>query len=323
MNSIPVTKIDCSHQNHLFSDIFCENQSLIKKIATVAFHILTLGIPLGFYHIFTCCYSRPSDQKENIDLKTQGVKSVLQNKSIKPYSSVGQEALDFARKKLSENPNIQPKQFKAGWCSPEQTHQPVNQEIARLTTLYNDEFEKFEILLKETKIDPWSNQEITIAADTLMKLGFAISNLTLDDLHSFTEVLSSKGIKRTYVEALTEQDSYQYRTFYICTTIYHDLRGAIEWTLKDLSESDLIINDQKTFEGLAFPENCSMEHSKRFYEKGTIQNTWNALYNEYCDRVRLFVDEKKLQEVDNRHFMWTRNDTSVETFKNTPSTLPS
>ncbi len=41
----------CGHVNHLFEGILCENLTLLEKIANVAFHILTLGIPLFIYHL--------------------------------------------------------------------------------------------------------------------------------------------------------------------------------------------------------------------------------------------------------------------------------
>lgn len=305
------TNLYCIHSNHLFSHPLCEEQSILKRIANVVFHILTLGIPLAIYRIISCCYSVTSSKNENGNLQTTGINSVHQNKSIKPYSVLGQKALEFARKKLEEHPETKPFPFEG----PEKANQLVNQEVARLTTLYWDvAFKKFEDLMKKNKENPWSHQEIINAADACMKIAYAISNLTLDDLKSFTENLSLKGENRTYAKALTKQDSYQYRTYYYCTNVYHWLRGAITWSANPWRAEE---------EGWFYPRvPISPSHTTLFYQKGSIQNSWNRLYNEYCDRVRMYVNEKELESADNRHFNWTKKDTGVKTFSSIPDTQP-
>lgn len=304
----------CIHSNHLFAYPLCADQSLLKKISNVAFHILTVGIPLAVYTITSFCYTKVSSLVKNVNLQATGVNSVLQNKEIKPYSVLGQEALAFARKKLEEHPDIKPFRFSAGSRGYNNTHQPVNPEIALLTTLYYDIFFKnFEDLMKQNKENPSINQDVINAADALMKIAYAISNLTLDDLKSFRDKLSVKGVKRTYAKALTEQDSYQYRTFYFCTSIYHYLRGQFRWS------QDPQNNEREILRFAGYP---SASHVTPFYQKGTIQNSWNRLYNEYCDRVRLYVDEEQLRLADSRYFNWTKKDTGVTTFTSIPDTRP-
>lgn len=302
------------HSSHLFSNPLCEDQSLLKRIANVAFHVLTLGIPLAIYHIISCCRPKTSSIQRNGNLQTAGINSVQQNKSIKPYSDLGQEALEFARKKLEEHPELAPQKFSAGWYGSDKTNQPINPEIALLTTLYwVVAFKNFENLMKQNKENSWSNEEVIQAADECMKIAYAISNLTLDDLKSFTETLSSKGDNRTYAQALTRQDSYQYRTFYYCTNAYHWLRGEIAWSKNPLNEDE---------EGLFRPRSISGTHASAFYRKGTIQNSWNELYNNYCDRVSLYVNKKELKSADNRHFNWTKKDTEMKSFISVRDTLP-
>lgn len=303
-------RLHCAHSTHLFSHPLCEEQSPLKRVANLAFHILTLGIPLATYHGISCCYPRRPFEQENGNLQSIGVISIQQNKSIKSYSTLGQEALKFARIELKKHPEITPTQFSAGWNDPSTTNQPINQEIARLTTLFWDIGENFEKLIKKNRENPWSNQEVINTADTLMKIGYAISNMTLDDLESFTEMLSSKGENRTFANALTAQDSYQYRTFFFCTTTYHWLRGAISWDPYDQGDE------------LYFCETVPESHAALFYQQGTIQHSWNTLYNDYCNRVRSYVNEEELMKADGRHIAWTKPDAGVITFRSFPCPQP-
>lgn len=303
----------CIHSNHLFSDPLCKEQSLLRRILNVVFHVLTLGLPLAIYHTISYCRPKTSSAQSSVNLQSVGINSVQQNKSVKPYSDLGQQALDFARKKLEAHPEIAPQKFSAGWYGPANTNQPINTEIALLTTLYWDvSFKNFENLMKQHKENPWNNQEVLQAADECMKIAYAISNLTLDDLKSFTEKLSSKGDNRTFAKALTQQDSYQYRTFYYCTDAYHWLRGEIKWSMAPYSYK----------EGLFPSHPISEAHANTFYQKGTIQHSWNELYNNYCDRVRMYVDENELRLADNRHVNWTKKDTGIQSFRPVPDTRP-
>lgn len=307
----------CSHSNHLFAHPLCEGQTLLRRIANVAFHILTLGIPLAIYHIVSCCFPRTASVPENTNLQETGINSILQSQI---YSPEGREALTFAKEELKKHPEISPEKFSAGWKGPANTHQPVNQEIALLTTLFWDTYyPAFEEAVKQHKENPWTHKEVIDKADVLMKIGYAIGILTLEDLPAFTQNLNAKGEKRTYAEALTKQDSYQYRTFYYCTNVYHWIRGAITWCKHPL-------NDDM---GLFYPESEESEqdsipadHANSFYQIYTIQSFWKILYNDYCDVVRQYVDKKELHAADNRHVNWTQKDTGSHTFSRRPDTQP-
>ena len=70
----------CSHSctAHVFQSPCCKKLNLIKKIAIVAFHILTLFIPFIISKVISCCFSRslvrPDKAGEN--LQKTGVESV-------------------------------------------------------------------------------------------------------------------------------------------------------------------------------------------------------------------------------------------------------
>lgn len=188
----------------------------------------------------------------------------------------------------------------------------MNKEILYLTSLLwkvcfknlGDAFKK----AFQNQQDPWSQQEVIDAADAYMKVAYAISSLTLDDLPAFTAKVFPGT---TFAEALTRQDSYQYRTFYDCTNAYHNIRGGLKW---GETENFLV----KTGIAKAIPEN----YSQPFYENGTIQHSWNVLYNEFCTRVRKYVPEEDLRIADQRHVHWTPLDTAADTFHQYRDTQP-
>lgn len=73
----------CSHTGivHLFQSPCCKTLSLLKKITIVAFHILTIGIPLFIYKIISCCFPRKfhtqlQDGKKLQQLAVESVKSL-------------------------------------------------------------------------------------------------------------------------------------------------------------------------------------------------------------------------------------------------------
>lgn len=261
----------------------------------------------------SCSYGSPSEQQTPVEkIEALGLQTLTAGVPYSPSSQIYQETMDFARSKLKEYPETAPEKFSAGYCGFKKTHQPVNQEIALLTALYWDVyFKEFGEAVKKIKGDPWSKKKVIVAADALMKVAYAIGCLTLEDLEPFTQRLSSKGHRRSYARALTEQDSYQYRTFYYCTTVYHLIRGAVE--SKNKGEKKV----------LSFPDSdIPQTHSKLFYESDTIQNLWNKLYNDYCDRIRYYVNEIELEKADSRHVNWTRKDVEETSFERTPDTKP-
>lgn len=298
----------CGHHNHLFSNYVCENQYLIRKVINIFFNVLTLGIPSLIYRIIACCF--PQNRfgiNYEID-RNKAVRSAQQSIPIKPYSLLGQEAIDFARKKIKEHPGIKPNLFSAGWNGSSTTHQPRNQEIALLTTLRWEIYQiKFKQALKNHPIDPWRCPEVIQAADDLMKIGYAISCLALDDLKTFTKYLENKEIYRTYPEALREQDSYFCQVFFYTPIIYRAARFGIAF--------------KPAFEdgALAYPEeDVSRAHVNPFYQKGTIQNKWRALYNDYCERITYYVNKEDLNEADPRYVNWSQKDDNISFFGNSP-----
>lgn len=95
----------CTHTSHLFSHPLCKSQSLLKRIANVAFHVLTLGIPLAIYHIWSCYYAKRAIQSKGENLQTTAINSVGQvNRNI-PNAALKQAENDMKEEiasKISE-----------------------------------------------------------------------------------------------------------------------------------------------------------------------------------------------------------------------------
>lgn len=238
-----------------------------------------------------------------------------------PYPPIGQAAVDFAREKLKKHAIKSPEfsgEYSAPWYKDAWKRQPINEEITLLTVLYDNIYKGvFFNALEQHGKDAWVHENVIKATDDCMKISYAIGVLTLDDLEPFDEKWINSGffVKRKpagLAGSLVRQDSYQYRTFFTCTNIYHWARGG----LYHQEEKKFVFPDLES-------DSVAMKkHVDSFYQAGTIQSSWKTLYNDFCDRVRLYVDEKTLLEKDARHVNWTKKDTGVDTFFHTPDTQP-
>lgn len=239
----------------------------------------------------------------------------------RPYSELGQAAIDFAMEELAKHPEAKPIHFGgSNW------HQPVNRDISKLSRLYGSYYSAFATAIQKHQNDPWTKPEVIEAADAFLKIGFAISCLTLEDLEAFTEELRRErtwyeklfgevAIDRSYAQALSAQDSYSFRTIMYCAQNYHDLRGEIGWAGDRLgyTKSDYGVPQSPT--------------QQLYYQEGTMQHGWRVLYNEFCDRLRVYVpesapDEHWTKRIDERFLKWTQKDEGAHTFSREPSTLP-
>lgn len=69
----------CDHSCHLLLHPTCKNQTCLKKIANIAFHILTLGTVLiiaQVIRIIACCFTRKPSALVHINLQAKGIASV-------------------------------------------------------------------------------------------------------------------------------------------------------------------------------------------------------------------------------------------------------
>jgi hypothetical protein len=276
-----VAGVNCLH-NHLFDAPLCEQQDLFRRIANVAFHVFTLGIPLAIYKIFH--YSDPAP------LPAQVLSALRASFPISPYPPEAQEAIQFARDLLKQREPFWLPGFVIDWqkrlkCQ----HQPVNKEIPRLMDLFYRVHEEFGHAARSYSLN---SPEVIQATERVMKVSYAVSVLTLEDLEAFTSQFAPNERLHDYAFALRYQRSYQYRTFYYCTQVYHQVRGD-RW-----------------------------EDRERFFTEGTIESSWRNLYNDYCKRTREYVSHERLEEADTRHANWTYQDLNRDDFRVIPDGLP-
>ncbi len=215
-----------------------------------------------------------------------------ENTPKKELSQVEREALEFARKTLEEHPEVKHTDFDWGRFARESLFDrddktPVNTDISKLTYIYDTIWApKFKQIATSNSTDPWSRDEAVAIADAVLKLSCAIVYLTYDDMPALVQKLPKR---HSEYFSLGCQYSYQYRWIVLHTRVYQMVRHASE--------------DQ--------------QHTKRFYEEGTIQSQWRKLFNDHC------VYEKNYSLGDVRYFSWFEQDTSENPLKElSPHTLP-
>jgi hypothetical protein len=238
---------------------------------------------------------------------------------------VGKEALLFGWQKLQDNQGLQPKQFKVNSNTDHSGYQPTDKEVALLGTLDDQYHRQFQEMMKEypDSYKGWKQQKVIQTADEWMRICYAESCLTLEDLEPFTKSIEAKEGKRAYAKALVYQDSYLYRTSVRMTLVYHWLRGGITWR-EDPNEPGKM--------GLFCPERTPeqgdqplypQEITAPFYTEGTPQYQWRQLYNDYCDRVKAYAKESDVEPGgDKRFFKWLKRDDGEENFYHAPGSLP-
>jgi hypothetical protein len=301
----------CSHTvaGHAFRYALCPNQTLPKRIANVVSICLLVGTAL-----FLAARALKGRASKSPPATSQEIRSVRYESpaSILLYPIEHQCAIHWALATLQKTPPTNVRLFCAGGISHSNTHQPANVQITYLQNLFYDHWKVFEAALKSDQTKTvWNNQLVVDAAGGCMKIAYAISCLTLEDLEAFTIQLRQAGNTRTYIEALTKQDSYQYRTFFMCAQMYHDIRAGMHWNSR-----------RQSFQYLDDSQLLNDSHWKRFYQYNSLEYSWRGLYNDYCTRIGKFVSLDDLAKADARFVNWTKPESYCNEFKPIPDTLP-
>lgn len=276
----------CSHINHLFSHPLCSSQHLIRRVANVFFHIFTFGVPLAAYHVVKCCISIVNSIHSSYQTH-HAIQSVRRQLDIKSDSPERQEAFSYAYS-LMEGKSLSSARWYGEKLSKNENQQYTYARYAHLNAPINSAiaFLASHLMDNAGELNP----------DERMKISYVIGCLMLEELPRFIQKYPTyqdrqdQDQERTFVAALTRQDSYQYKLFFACPTAYYQLR---------ISGSE-----------------------QNFYEAGTLESSWRVLYNDYCDRVVKIVLIEDLKKSDQRHAAFIGQDLSGESFNKEPGGIP-
>jgi hypothetical protein len=156
----------------------------------------------------------------------------------------------------------------------------------------------------------WQDKEMVEVADICIKLSYAISCLTLEDLKPFAEKLQQKATSKIFCSYLVRQyGTYQMYTYFMCPDMYKLVRrgSGIGKAIDDKPE------DFYSREDLGDESIGDESYFQLFFTEGAIQQTWNELYNDFCERVLMYVIEDDLKKADDRWVKPIVKDTSPKT----------
>lgn len=215
--------------------------------------------------------SRPAASEYSFAyLNEYGVPRSLAARTV--YPKKGQEAIAFARALLAlpENHGLREHIFlvySAGPPGPA-TLQPLNREIALLTTLLHKEY----IAYKRIQSAEGSRTEGESRADRLMKLAYALHSLALEDLPGFVasrkheyqkEKAAGKWVLEPHIATyIGSCDCYHGATLFFCPFIYREIQPT---------ESTASSSDTEMHEG------------------------WRTLYNDSCSRIDSYISKEYIK----------------------------
>jgi hypothetical protein len=277
----------CSHTitAHLFQSPCSKTLSLIKKIAIVAFHILTIGIPLFFYKIVSCCFPRKTHTelhgKKLQEIAVESVKSVTPTQAVlnawsKFNSSKDDTDLKDAfeqtakvvlpsenKPKASPVPayrkpsEIAPRRFST--LTPAQ----VNPITHAATKFAREELRKFKAASPEKQTLETGFKGITRAPDGdlshIMRLPKAFENA----LNAKLKALGNEAWKNE--EVIKAADELMKVTFYKACQVLKDLSGLVDQFSKlgSVKTQEKFLNKVRSYQFEAFEQFTYVYHSIR------------------------------------------------------------
>lgn len=305
--SYDVSAVACGHSvlYHMFHNPFCENQSLLVRVANIVFHVLTLGIPLMIYKILECCCPSVCGIKRPT--------SLFQKRVIADLSDIEQEAIKRGNELLVSD------EEKLAECkSRKDFYFPISQDIQdmmKLSRMYSNE--TFKLVKTRDPKTIWTDQddkELLDCADKFMNITLAAFIRSLEDLdgfmvaYNFTSAMEALTAccqfnPREKVSKKKDQNSYMFLIFKDMVTFYHNIRSGIRYNSVD-----------KVFQ-VDVP--ASSEKSQLFYQDGFIHNKWRLMFNSFSKRLRMYIDEEELESTHNAKFhLLSIADENSKSYKN-------
>lgn len=296
---------------HLFLNPFDEiDSSLVRKTAFVAFHVFTLGIPYAIYHFVDNRFPNVEETVSNLkEIALNGLESKklpLVKGQVRPYTFVEWEALNFADKKMELYPEFMQIGFLESFYESEDydyrdhfdDRLPQNPKISAYTAIRRIYEKKLLIEFQKTK-NPWNDSKYLRWYDEYLKISFAIAILTLEDLSQVNEKVPLQ--ERSLFRTLVRQDAYPFITIGFGINAYHAAKN--ECRFERLQSGDKLRGP--------YPDEDELVNKDLFYETNTLQNRWNKLYNDFCNRLRMYVSEEDVSKdpkKDDRIFLAAKID---------------
>ena len=129
---------------------------------------------------------------------------------------------------------------------------------------------------------PSTPEALQNLANKAIQLAYFIGSTLLTELNTLPEEARITALKNT--------SSHEYYAFFYLPVMYHTLRDGI---------LDLLAPERK-------------DRISTFYTEDSVNNNWRALYNDYCDRIRMLISEATLNEGNALFISWTRKDVSPQ-----------
>jgi hypothetical protein len=160
----------CSHTGtaHLFQAPCCKTMSLLKRIAIVAFHILTIGIPLFIYKIISCCFPR----KFHTQLQDGKKLQQLAVESVKPLTPAEAALSAWSKFKSSQDNG----DLKSAFEMTAKLVLPIENELER-----NEITGVFRKLMKEDHFDAELIQATSALTEDQIEV---LLNTSIEDIES-------------------------------------------------------------------------------------------------------------------------------------------
>ncbi len=298
------TSQSCHHTlfGHLFYNIRCPHQPLAHKVTLFASAALIVGGLVWKGWSSYCLSTKAVDPLNKPSLP------------MKEYPPEGLEAIEFAKQKLLtvQSTDQYFNQFLADENKP-----PYAWAVYMMTNFYDEFYTKLETFILDKNIDCWGEEALIQHVDEYMKIVYAIGCLALEGIPDAVITNRDNPDFKTHTEMekraliVKDQGLLFFRCFTLCSYIYHHAR-----------KSALVEKDDH---GQVLLKSCppSDHYVSQFYQEGTPQFQWRLLYNDYCDRARMYVNFDVLYKLyEWRLPNWIQPDIDAGTFKPFPDGLP-
>ncbi|WP_375793451.1 hypothetical protein [Chlamydia sp. 12-01] len=215
---------------------------------------------------------------------------IFSESKLPPLNAQGNAALEYATRRFNEEKDrINPALW--GGFRP-----PVNTDISYLLVLKSNKYQEVLNLLHMNEERNFKFPDRKYASDEILtstiteylQLSFAISIYSLRDLENYRKKYPSVT---SNLEALSRQVSAYYRTFYAMSAGYSMIRHL-----------------ERYCDPAPLQEEIDYRIA-RFYEAGTVESEWRALFNCFCEQAHWYLgDEQRVRKVEERLFRHSRAD---------------